>query len=64
MNTNVKNVNTNGHLLAVTCDCTSPSGQPDSTAGEKFAPPIPPIPTITDRAARLLNVFDAIPLWK
>jgi len=44
-----------------TCDCTSPSGQPDSTAGEKFAPPIP---TITDRAARLLNVFDAIPLWK
>jgi len=45
----------------LTCDCTSPSGQPDSTAGEKFAPPVP---TITDRAARLLNVFDAIPLWK
>ena len=45
----------------LTSDCTSPSGQPDSTAGEKFAPPVP---TITDRAARLLNVFDAIPLWK
>ena len=45
----------------LTSDCTSPSGQPDSTAGEKFAPPVP---TITDRAARLLNVFDAIPIWK
>lgn len=42
------------------CDCSSKADQPEATAGEEFAPPIPP----ADRAVWLKDLFDAIPLWK
>ena len=43
------------------CDCTSKTDQPEATAEEKFAPPVPPP---VDRSARLKDLFDALPLRK